>query len=83
MEVVAQARRWQSPNAGSVMAAGAGALNIQLGGEAMYHGKLVNRPLLGMGDEPTVSAIERAISLVQRAVLLWMSIIIIGGWLLA
>lgn len=83
-----QARHWKSPNAGPVMAAGAGALNIQIGGAASYNGLLQDRPILGMNNKPKAADIKRAIQLVNRGMLLWLVLIwlmqiVIGGWLVA
>ncbi len=78
-----QAKQWDSPNAGPVMAAGAGALGIQLGGHATYHGKIHQRPTLGSGAAPGREDIERAITLVRNSLLLWIVVIVAGGWLLA
>ncbi len=66
-----QGTAWESPNAGPVMAAGAGALEVQLGGPAMYHGALKPRPPLGNGRAATATDIRRAVTLVQRATRLW------------
>lgn len=68
---------WKSPNAGPVMAAGAGSLGISLGGPACYHGKLEFRPALGIGSIPSADDIDRTLYLIRRALLLW--IIAIGA----
>ncbi len=67
-----QARAWESPNAGPVMAAGAGALGIRLGGRAPYHDGWRERPLLGQGEPADALSIPAAIVLIQRSVGLWM-----------
>ncbi|MND35433.1 cobalamin biosynthesis protein [compost metagenome] len=78
-----QAPQWDSPNAGPVMAAGAGALGVALGGPAVYHGELHQRPVLGEGPAARAGDIGRAMDLVRQGVLLWLAVLIIGGWLLA
>lgn len=74
-----QAPRWDSPNAGPVMAAGAGALGVTLGGPARYHGELHDRPVLGLGPAPTAHSIDMALLLVRRGVMLWVAVIVLGG----
>ena len=74
-----QGMLWDSPNAGPVMAAGAGALGIALGGPAFYHGANKVRPVLGEGAAATGDDIERALRLVRYGVLLWLA----AGLLLA
>lgn len=71
-----QAPSWDSPNAGPVMAAGAGALNLRLGGAADYHGATEERPTLGTGKAPGIIDIARAQTLVRHALLLWLAVIV-------
>ncbi|MHA6493915.1 adenosylcobinamide-phosphate synthase CbiB [Pseudomonas borbori] len=72
-----QAPLWDSPNAGPVMAAGAGALGISLGGAAEYHGELHLRPQLGEGPPAAARDIERALNLVYGGVLLWLAVLLL------
>lgn len=73
-----QAGAWSSPNAGPVMAAGAGALAVRLGGAARYQGQVEMRPTLGCGAPPTVADIGRAVALVGRGQGLWLAAF--GAW---
>jgi len=66
-----QAPTWDSPNAGPVMASGAGALDVSLGGPAIYHGRLESRPPLGAGAPARAADIDKALALVSNSVWLW------------
>ncbi|MBW8896583.1 MAG: cobalamin biosynthesis protein [Massilia sp.] len=66
-----QAPAWSSPNAGPVMASGAGALGVSLGGAAVYDGVTELRPPLGSGPAAGADDIVRAWRLVWRTTLLW------------
>jgi adenosylcobinamide-phosphate synthase len=72
-----QAPTWDSPNAGPVMSAGAGALNVKLGGAARYFGEWHERPTLGAGKPPVLTDIERALALVRHGVYIWLGIFLI------
>ena len=78
-----QAVTWESPNAGPVMAAGAGALRVKLGGPAIYHGELEQRPLLGCGMAAGAADIVRAVRLVQYTLYVWLAAIALGALLAA
>lgn len=78
-----QAPAWDSPNAGPVMAAGAGALGVALGRGARYDGQWAMRPPLGKGRPAAAEDIVRALQLVDRSVLLWLVVLNLAGALLA
>ncbi|ONA10642.1 CobD/CbiB family cobalamin biosynthesis protein, partial [Burkholderia pseudomallei] len=75
----AQARHWDSPNAGPVMAAGAGSLNVVIGGPAVYHGAIEDRPVLGAGEPAAPVHVAAALSLVARTMILWLALLIAGA----
>jgi adenosylcobinamide-phosphate synthase len=74
-----QAPAWESPNAGPVMASGAGSLNVSCGGMARYHGVDEARPELGRGREPGGEDIGHALRLVKRSVALWLAAFAVLG----
>lgn len=74
-----QAPAWSSPNAGPVMASGAGALGVSLGGAAVYDGEVEQRPPLGLGPAARAGDILRAWRLVLRTTLLWAGVVCLLG----
>ena len=74
-----QTAGWKSPNAGPVMAAGAGSLGLALGGPAVYHGRIEQRPLLGEGQPACGEDIGRALSLVRDSLGWWLAILLCWG----
>lgn len=67
-----QAPQWPSPNAGPVMASGAGALGLALGGAAVYDGQVEQRAPLGEGRPAEAGDIRRALRLVDGTLVLWL-----------
>ncbi len=75
-----QAPAWDSPNAGPVMAAGAGALACRLGGPARYRGEWHDRPILGEGRPAGARDIRAALALLRQGILLWLSLGLLTAW---
>lgn len=68
-----QAPKCASPNGGPVMAAGAGSLNITMGGAAQYDGYACDKPILGQGRAAQASDIKRACNLVWLSAIFWVA----------
>lgn len=71
----AQAHAWGDENEGILLAAGAGALGMRLGGSVILSGGELQRPILGHGDPPSAESMEGIVALVWRAILLWGAIL--------
>ena len=78
----AQAKQWYSINAGPVMAAGAGALQVKLGGDSVYHGQVKSRPLLGCGEQAKADDINRSLDLVLKSIWIWLVAILVFNLIL-
>ncbi|MEM8497633.1 MAG: adenosylcobinamide-phosphate synthase CbiB [Pseudomonadota bacterium] len=77
-----QAANYSSPNAGPVMASGAGALGVCLGGDYTHNGHTEQRPLLGSGAQATAADIVRALSLLVRAVVAVVLLLCVLTWVI-
>ncbi len=73
-----QAHLLDSPNAGPVMTAGGGALMLQLGGPAIYHGQIKLKPWFGGDRIPEDGDIPLACNLMYRTLILWLTVIGLG-----
>ena len=74
-----QARDWPDPQAGIVLASGAGALGVRLGLPIPQGGQLLNRPELGMENEADIEFMRSAVGLVWRALVFWMILLLLLG----
>jgi len=77
-----QAKTWDrqegGEHAGIVLASGAGALGVTLGGPLPVVGAEPDfRPELGLGDEPDADLLPSAVGLVWRALVLWLLLMLL------
>lgn len=74
-----QARAWPQPNAGVVLAAGAGAMGVRLGMPAQELDGLHPRPELGVGEPAEGPFLDSTVGLVWRSLVVWVFILMIVG----
>jgi cobalamin biosynthesis protein CobD/CbiB len=72
-----QAQTWADQGLGIVLASGAGALGVKLGDPVPSGGAMAFRPELGLGDEADADYLESAMSLVWRAIVLWLVLLLL------
>ena len=66
-----QARTWLDPNAGIVLAAGAGAMGVRLGMPVQDVEGMQPRPELGVGEPAEGPFLDSTVGLLWRAVVVW------------
>lgn len=72
-----QAETWAQRGLGIVLASGAGALGVKLGEPLHAGGGIEYRPELGLGDEADADYLQSALSLVWRALVLWLVLLLL------
>jgi len=74
-----QPAQWPDRDLGIVLAAGAGALGVQLARPVVDDGEVSDRGELGLGDPADVDLMQRAVGLVWRATVLWILLLFLLG----
>ncbi|MGH8686129.1 MAG: CobD/CbiB family protein [Burkholderiales bacterium] len=72
-----QAASWPDPEAGVVLAAGAGALGVRLGMPVSGPEGMEARPELGVGETADTLHLDGAVGLVWRALVLWVFVLLL------
>jgi adenosylcobinamide-phosphate synthase len=72
-----QARGWPDPNAGVVLAAGAGAMGVRLGMPVQEVDGVQVRPELGVGENAEAPFLDSTVGLLWRAVVIWVFALIV------
>jgi adenosylcobinamide-phosphate synthase len=74
-----QAAGWGHGAEGVVLASGAGALGVRLGGPLHEDGLLLQRADLGLGNDVEIEDLRGAVGLIWRALSLWLVLILVGS----
>jgi len=72
-----QAAGWGRGAEGVILASGAGALGVKLGGALREEGMLDQRPELGIGEVVEVDDLRGTVGLIWRALVLWLCLLLI------
>jgi adenosylcobinamide-phosphate synthase len=70
-----QARAWPDPDAGVLLAAGAGAMGVRLGMPVQEVDGLQPRPELGVGEEADGPFLDTTVGMLWRALVLWVAVL--------
>ena len=70
-----QAQGWPDPDAGVVLAAGAGAMGVRLGMPVQDVEGMVPRPELGVGEPAEGSLLDSTVGMLWRAVVVWIFVL--------
>jgi len=74
-----QAHTWPDPDAGVVLAAGAGAMGVRLGMPVQEIDGMQPRPELGVGEPAEAPFLDSTVGLLWRAVVVWVFTLIVVG----
>ena len=72
-----QARTWADPDAGILLAAGAGAMGLRLGMPVQEVEGMQPRPELGVGEPADGPFLDSTVGLVWRALVLWVFVLLV------
>jgi adenosylcobinamide-phosphate synthase len=70
-----QARTWPDPDAGVLLAAGAGAMGVRLGMPVTEVDGVQPRPELGVGEEADGPFLDTTVGMLWRALVLWVAVL--------
>lgn len=72
-----QAATWPDLFNAPILASGAGALGVKLGGPLHRFARVEERPFLGIGDDPDINALDSTVGLIWRATVIWMLVLLV------
>ena len=74
-----QAANWSNRVEGILLASGAGAMGVRLGGEIQQSSEAVDRPEMGTGDDAEVDHLQSLVGLIRRSLLLYILVLLFAA----